>query len=86
MDITFVLRLRRSNPLGDPPALPGWQREFDISGVCFTPISDLKKTSTSTCTSTSTSTKTVIVEVHVLVDVVVDGLWLRSGPFEGSQP
>jgi len=25
----------------------------------------------------------VIVGVHVLVDVAVDGIWLRSGPFEG---
>ncbi len=25
----------------------------------------------------------MFVDVHVLVDVAVDGFWLRSGPFEG---
>jgi hypothetical protein len=88
-----------SNPLGDPPALPVApaepvrQQKFDIfRSVLHPPLLALEMLPTSTCTSTTMSTstlaKTVIDEnrdrdVHVLVDVIVDGFWLRSGTFEG---
>ncbi len=60
-----------SNLLGDPPALPGWQQEFDIFGSELHSFVVFEKTST--CTSTSTTTKSVIVDVLVVVDVAVDG-------------
>ncbi len=67
---TLVLH---SNPLGDLPALPGRQQEFDIFGSELHSFAVFEKTSTCTSTSTSTSSKSVIIDVHVVVDVAVDG-------------
>ncbi len=58
----------------------GGSRSLPFSGVCFTPLLGLKKTSTCTSTSTSTSTFTKT----VIVDVAVDGLLWRGHTQERS--
>ncbi len=60
-------RYGATDPLGDPQALPGRQQEFDILVSAHHSFVGFETD----------------VHVHVLVNVAVDGFWLRSGPFEG---